>query len=135
MSVSQATKPTGMMGGEMAQSNALADRDEAFNTRLGSMRGWQMAIGGRPFQNLHGWVIVPTSERGGIVAGVKQHLNGNSLMLLPGVAKLAQLLRQALRHCSIQATQITFAPPAACDAEQTGISAWLAVLNWEEGVL
>ena len=24
--------------------NALADRDEAFNTRLGSMRGWQMAI-------------------------------------------------------------------------------------------
>ena len=44
MSVSQATKPTGVMGGEMAQSNALADRDEAFNTRLGSMRGWQMAI-------------------------------------------------------------------------------------------
>ena len=44
MSVSQATKPSGMMGGEMAQSNALADRDEAFNTRLGSMRGWQMAI-------------------------------------------------------------------------------------------
>jgi hypothetical protein len=32
-----------MMGGDMAQSNALADRDEAFNTRLGSMRGWQMA--------------------------------------------------------------------------------------------
>jgi hypothetical protein len=32
------------MGGEMAQSNALADRDEAFNTRLGSMRGWQMAL-------------------------------------------------------------------------------------------
>ena len=44
MSVSQATKPSGMTGGEMAQSNALADRDEAFNTRLGSMRGWQMAI-------------------------------------------------------------------------------------------
>ncbi len=44
MSVSQATKPTGIAGGEMAQSNALADRDEAFNTRLGSMRGWQMAI-------------------------------------------------------------------------------------------
>ena len=44
LAVSQATKPTGMMGGDMAQSNALADRDEAFNTRLGSMRGWQMAI-------------------------------------------------------------------------------------------
>jgi len=44
MNVSQATKPTGVMGGEMAQSNTLADRDEAFNTRLGSMRGWQMAI-------------------------------------------------------------------------------------------
>ena len=49
MSVSAATRPTAMltgekMGGEMAQSNALADRDEAFNTRLGSMRGWQMAL-------------------------------------------------------------------------------------------
>ena len=49
MSVAAATRPTAMlegnqMGGEMAQSNALADRDEAFNTRLGSMRGWQMAL-------------------------------------------------------------------------------------------
>lgn len=44
MSVSQATKPSGMTEGAMAQSNALADRDEAFNTRLGSMRGWQKAI-------------------------------------------------------------------------------------------
>ena len=42
----------------MAQSNALADRDEAFNTRLGSMRGWQMAIErvrpiSRDFAHLH----------------------------------------------------------------------------------
>ena len=43
-SVSSATKPTGIDGAEMAQSNKLADRDEAFNTRLGSMRGWQKAI-------------------------------------------------------------------------------------------
>jgi len=43
-SVSLATKPTGISGTEMAQSNALADRDEAFNTRLGSMRGWQKAV-------------------------------------------------------------------------------------------
>ena len=28
----------------MAASNLLADRDEAFNTRYGSYRGWQMAI-------------------------------------------------------------------------------------------
>ena len=28
----------------MAMSNAMADRDEAFNTRYGSYRGWQMAI-------------------------------------------------------------------------------------------
>ena len=41
--VSEATKPTGIAN-EMAASNMLADRDEAFNTRLGSMRGWQMAI-------------------------------------------------------------------------------------------
>ena len=45
MSISAATKPTGVAeGGMMAASNLLADRDEAFNTRLGSMRGWQMAI-------------------------------------------------------------------------------------------
>ncbi|NKB98110.1 MAG: DUF1800 family protein [Pseudomonadales bacterium] len=45
MSISAATKPTGVSeDGMMAASNLLADRDEAFNTRLGSMRGWQMAI-------------------------------------------------------------------------------------------
>ena len=43
-SIAAATRPTGMGDGEMAASNLLADRDEAFNTRLGSMRGWQMAI-------------------------------------------------------------------------------------------
>ena len=43
MPISEATKPTGIAN-EMAASNMLADRDEAFNTRLGSMRGWQMAI-------------------------------------------------------------------------------------------
>jgi len=46
MSVAQATKPTGVEDNAdtMAASNLLADRDEAFNTRLGSMRGWQMAL-------------------------------------------------------------------------------------------
>jgi len=28
----------------MSASNMLADRDEAINTRLGTLRGWQMAI-------------------------------------------------------------------------------------------
>ncbi len=32
------------VGGTMAESNMMADRDEAFNTRFGSYRGWQMAI-------------------------------------------------------------------------------------------
>ncbi len=46
LSVAQATKPTGVDADidTMAASNLLADRDEAFNTRLGSMRGWQMAL-------------------------------------------------------------------------------------------
>lgn len=50
MDISAATKPgdadVGMAGGEemMAASNLLADRDEAFNTRYGSFRGWQMAL-------------------------------------------------------------------------------------------
>ncbi|HCY04933.1 MAG TPA: DUF1800 domain-containing protein [Gammaproteobacteria bacterium] len=45
MTISAATRPTGVQqGGMMAQSNALADRDEDFNTRIGSMRGWQMAL-------------------------------------------------------------------------------------------
>ena len=46
MPVSEATKPTGVdtAEGGMAASNLLADRDEDFNTRLGSMRGWQLAL-------------------------------------------------------------------------------------------
>ncbi len=44
--ISNATRPAGMdaEGTMMAASNLLADRDEAFNTRYGSYRGWQMAI-------------------------------------------------------------------------------------------
>ena len=44
--ISTATRPAGVTGGEdtMAASNLLADRDEAFNTRYGSYRGWQMAL-------------------------------------------------------------------------------------------
>lgn len=42
MDVTTATKP---LGREMtSMSNSMADRDEAFNTRLGSYRGWRMAI-------------------------------------------------------------------------------------------
>lgn len=44
MTVSSATRPTGIGKGAMSASNMLADRDEDFNTRLGTMRGWQMAI-------------------------------------------------------------------------------------------
>ena len=46
MSITMATKPSGVdqEAGMMSDSNMMADRDEAFNTRLGSMRGWQMAI-------------------------------------------------------------------------------------------
>jgi hypothetical protein len=46
MDITAATKPAGVDGGAdmMAASNLLADRDEAFNTRYGSYRGWQMAI-------------------------------------------------------------------------------------------
>ncbi len=52
MDISRATRPAAMASGgmesegmgEMAASNLLADRDEAFNTRYGSYRGWQMAI-------------------------------------------------------------------------------------------
>lgn len=43
MSISVATKPTGVTT-QLSASNMLADRDEDFNTRLGSMRGWQMAM-------------------------------------------------------------------------------------------
>ena len=52
MDISRATRPAAMasggMGSEgmgaMAASNLIADRDEDFNTRYGSYRGWQMAI-------------------------------------------------------------------------------------------
>jgi hypothetical protein len=41
--ISSATKPDGKSG-DLAESNMAADRDEDFNTRYGSFRGWQMAI-------------------------------------------------------------------------------------------
>ena len=41
--ISTATKPDSI-GGEMAMSNAMADRSEDFNTRYASFKGWQMAI-------------------------------------------------------------------------------------------
>jgi len=43
MSISAATKPDGKSG-VLAESDMSADRDEDFNTRYGSFRGWQMAI-------------------------------------------------------------------------------------------
>ena len=44
MDITSATMPVLEGSGEMAESNMLADRDEDFNTRYGSFRGWQMAI-------------------------------------------------------------------------------------------
>ncbi|PCJ24669.1 MAG: hypothetical protein COA96_08900 [SAR86 cluster bacterium] len=45
MDITSATQPSSLGDGEiMAESNMMADRDEEFNTRYGSFRGWQMAI-------------------------------------------------------------------------------------------
>lgn len=43
MDITDATRPEGKSG-DIAESNMAADRDEDFNTRYGSFRGWQMAI-------------------------------------------------------------------------------------------
>ena len=43
MDISAATKPDEKTG-DLAESNMAADRDEDFNTRYGSFRGWQKAI-------------------------------------------------------------------------------------------
>ncbi len=44
--ITSATKPASGpdYGGAMAMANVMADRDEDFNTRYGSFKGWQMAI-------------------------------------------------------------------------------------------
>ena len=43
--ITSATQPSNLGEGQiMAESNMSADRDEDFNTRYGSFRGWQMAI-------------------------------------------------------------------------------------------
>jgi hypothetical protein len=46
LDITAATKPSQTDTSEdmMAMSNAMADRDETFNTRFASYRGWQMAI-------------------------------------------------------------------------------------------
>jgi hypothetical protein len=43
LDITSATMPD-LKGGVRAESNMAADRDEDFNTRYGSFRGWQMAI-------------------------------------------------------------------------------------------
>jgi hypothetical protein len=44
LDITTATAPTAGEGDMMAMSNAMADRDEAFNTRYASYRGWQRAV-------------------------------------------------------------------------------------------
>jgi hypothetical protein len=45
LDITTATKPVGKdEQGTMAMSNMMADRDEDFNTRYASYRGWQMAV-------------------------------------------------------------------------------------------
>jgi len=44
LDISTATMPDRGSEGGLAESNMLADRDEDFNTRYGSFRGWQMAL-------------------------------------------------------------------------------------------
>lgn len=45
LDITAATQPTEIGAGQIvAESNRLADRDEDFNTRYGSFRGWQMAL-------------------------------------------------------------------------------------------
>jgi len=44
LDISTATMPERGSEGGLAESNMLADRDEDFNTRYGSFRGWQMAL-------------------------------------------------------------------------------------------
>lgn len=46
LDLTAATRPGGMEGGKemMAMSTMSGDRDEDFNTRFGSYRGWQMAV-------------------------------------------------------------------------------------------
>lgn len=45
LDITSATQPSSLGEGQiMAESNMAADRDEDFNTRYGSFRGWQMAI-------------------------------------------------------------------------------------------
>jgi Protein of unknown function (DUF1800) len=44
LDISSATMPDRGSEGGLAEANMLADRDEDFNTRYGSFRGWQMAL-------------------------------------------------------------------------------------------
>jgi hypothetical protein len=44
LDITAATMPEGKDGEAMAMSNRMADRDEDFNTRYGSWRGWQKAV-------------------------------------------------------------------------------------------
>ncbi len=120
MDITAATKPVGVDTGEdsMAASNLLADRDEAFNTRYGSYRGWQMAIERvKPIPRHTARVDLAGMVRG---AGLKNsrevidYLAGRFLSVTPDeatVRRLSELLAYELGTDDIETAQTWLEEP------------------------
>jgi hypothetical protein len=120
----------------MAMSTMSGDRDEDFNTRFGSYRGWQMAIERvKPIPRTvpagpHGMVL----ERRLQHAGRRGRLSGTRFLSVPLDAatrhKLAGLPRNRTRdarpEAAVHLCRRFAAPAAAPDAEPSGIPARLS---------
>lgn len=120
MDITAATKPAGVDTGEdsMAASNLLADRDEAFNTRYGSYRGWQMAIERvKPIPRHTARVDLAGMVRGAGLAtsrDVVDYLAGRFLSVTPDEAalqRLAELLASELGTDDIETAETWLEEP------------------------
>lgn len=120
MDITAATKPVGVDTGEdsMAASNLLADRDEAFNTRYGSYRGWQMAIERvKPIPRHTARVDLAGMVRGAGLATSREvvdYLAGRFLSVTPDeatVQRLAKLLAAELGTDDIATAQTWLEEP------------------------
>lgn len=120
MDITAATKPVGVDTGEdsMAASNLLADRDEAFNTRYGSYRGWQMAIERvKPIPRHTARVDLAGMVRGAGLATSREvvdYLAGRFLSVTPDeatVQRLSELLASELGTDDIETAETWLEEP------------------------
>ena len=121
MDMGAATRPPGVAAAAagMAASNLLADRDEDFNTRYGSYRGWQMAL-----------------ERVKPLSRHTARLDLASMVLRQGLATPREVVEHfAERFLSLPLEEAAIAALAALLADELGSDDVQGAATWLEAPL